>query len=192
MDTTKRREAMAGLRALKREAGEEQKKGLPFMLASVVLWGVFLLVQWTCKEITIQNLYTFLCSCLLMPLAFLFSKLLKADIFKKTDNPINKLGFLCTMNQMLYILIAMWAFSKSPENMLMIYAMIFGAHLLPFAWVYDCKPYIAASIVDTLGALVTAQLWGNRATALFFVIAQAMLCLALLRDLRKGRMTIEG
>ena len=192
MNGSQRANYMEGLLWLKQEAKEEQKKGLPFMLASVVLCTVILLVQMTGEEILRQNLYTFMCSCLLMPLAFLFSKLLKADIFKKTDNPINKLGFLCTMNQLLYILIAMWAFSKSPENMLMIYAMIFGAHLLPFAWVYDCKPYIAAAIVEPLGALVTAQLWGNRATAMFFVFAQVTLCLALLRGLRKGRMTIEG
>lgn len=48
---------------------------------------------------------------------------------------------------MLYILIAMWVYAAVPEKMLMVYAMIFGAHLLPYGWLYKSKVYYIFSIV---------------------------------------------
>lgn len=141
METTRQMTCIQELKELKRDAQEMQKKGLPFMMASVVIWTLILLVRLSHFEITRANLFTFMCSCFLMPLAFLFSKLLKTDIFQKSQNPINKLGFLCTMNQMLYLTIVMWAFNQVPEAMLMLYACVFGAHLLPYGWVYDHKAY---------------------------------------------------
>ena len=100
---------------LRRENQKIQKNGAPFMLASVILWALIAVVRILPITLYAQNLFTFCCSMLLIPLAFIFSKIIGADIFKKTENPINKLGFLCTMNQMLYLLIVMWAFSQNPE-----------------------------------------------------------------------------
>ena len=70
---------------------------------------------------------------MLFPLAWGLSKALKID-FEGKGNPLTKAGILFSVNQMLYILIAMWVFSAVPEKMLMVYAMIFGAHLMPFSW----------------------------------------------------------
>ena len=112
------------LSALKKDVQITQKRGLPFIMASVVIWSLILLLQFWAKPIITINFYTFMCSSLLLPLAFGFSKLVKADLFKKNNNPVSKLGFICTMNQMLYLLIVMWAFSKSPESMMMLYAMV--------------------------------------------------------------------
>ncbi len=175
------------LSSLKKDAQKIQKKGLPFIMASVVIWLLIMILQFVDKPVRIINLYTFMCSCLLMPLAFFFSKIVKADIFKRSDNPVSKLGFLCTMNQMLYILIVMWAFSQKPEAMLMIYAMVFGAHLLPFGWVYDSKAYYFISIVDTLGALMIGILFGNATAAAFMIVMQIVLSVLLIIEIRKER-----
>ena len=187
MDTMKNKEYMLGLTELKKDAQEMQKRGLPFMMSSVAIWTMILLVQLVDKPRVTLNLYSFMCSSFMMPLAYLFSKVVKADIFKKTDNPINKLGFLCTLNQMLYLVIVMWAFSKSPEAMLMLYAMVFGAHLLPYGWVYDSKAYTVAAIVETIGALIVFHLLGNVMTAAFMIAAQIIVCLCLVYANRKAR-----
>jgi len=42
------------------------------------------------------------------------------------------LGVLFSVNQLLYLLIAMWIYPTVPEEMVMVLAMIFGAHLLPY------------------------------------------------------------
>ena len=175
------------LDSLRKDCARKQKKGLPFIMASVVIWSLILVFQFTGKAIETINLYSFMSSSLLMPLAFMFSKVTKADIFRKSDNPVNKLGFLCTLNQMLYLVIVMWAFSARPDAMLMLYAIVFGAHLLPFGWVYKSKAYMFIAISETLGALFTGIIWGNSATCIFMLVMEVVLCIFLVSDIRKGR-----
>ncbi|MBO4408691.1 MAG: hypothetical protein J5786_05395 [Clostridiales bacterium] len=187
MENVKMNEHIAHLDLLRKDVSETQKKGLPFIMASVVIWAVILLAQFSGKNIETINLYSFMSSSLLMPLSFMFSKAVKADIFRKSDNPVSKLGFLCTVNQMLYLVIVMWAFSARPDAMLMLYAIVFGAHLLPFGWVYKNKSYMLIAIIETLGALLTNIHWGNAATCIFMVIMEIILCIFLVSDIRKGR-----
>ena len=173
------------LNELRHEASVIQKKGAPFMMASVIIWSIITLIRLLPINVYRMNLLTFCCAILLVPLALLFSKIIGADIFKKTDNPVNKLGILCTANQMLYLLIAMWAFSMNPESMLMIYAMIFGAHLLPFSWVYESKTYLVMSIVATLGSLITACVLGYVVMSVFMIFCQFVTSVLLLAECRK-------
>ncbi len=83
-----------------------------------------------------------------MPGAVIFSLITGAKLFTKRQNPFNKLGMLNTLNQMLYLLIVMWSFSQKPDAMLMLFAMVFGAHLLPFSWLYESKTYLVTSRRD--------------------------------------------
>lgn len=41
----------------------------------------------------------------------------------------------------------MWVFSAVPEKMLMVYTMVFGAHLLPYSWLYKSRTYLVFAIV---------------------------------------------
>ena len=186
-ETENLNESINQLNKLKKDAQETMRKGLPFVLASVVIWILILAVQFISKDIRTVNMCTFVCCCLLMPLAILFAKIVKADIFKKRVNPLNRLALLCTLNQFLYILIVMWAFSRQPDAMLMIYAMVFGAHLLPFGWLYDSKAYTVISIAETAGALVINQLWGNIPTAGFIAAGEIALSVLLYRDCIAGK-----
>ena len=187
METENFKESVHQLNKLKKDAQETMRKGLPFVLASVVIWILILAVQFISNDIRTVNLCTFVCCCLLMPLAILFARIVKADIFKKMVNPLNKLALLCTLNQFLYILIVMWAFSRQPDAMLMIYAMVFGAHLLPFGWLYDSTAYTVISIAETIGALVINQLVGNIPTAGFIAAGEIVLSILLYRDCVAGK-----
>ncbi len=185
MNTFNLKESMEHLNKLKEENATTQKKGLPFMMASVLIWTIILIIRLLDMKTGAMNLATFCCSVLLLPLAFVFSKVLKADIFKKMENPIAKLGFLATLNQMLYIVIVMWAYSDCPQAMLMIYAMVFGAHLLPFGWLYDTKSYTVVSIVETIAAMVINLVFGAVAMAAFMIVMQIILSIVLYTDVRK-------
>jgi hypothetical protein len=88
-----------------------------------------------------------------MPLAFMISKIIKVD-FTNKENPLTNLGILFSANQILYLLIAMWIYNAVPEKMVMVLAMIFGAHLLPYGWLYKSKSYIVLSIVIPIAALI--------------------------------------
>ena len=185
METNELKVCVEKLNELKKDAQASQKKGLPFILTSVVLWILILIIRITVRDLQTANMMTFVCACLLVPLAYLFSRLLRADSFKTKGNPVSVLGLLATMNQFLYLLIVMWAFSCKPDAMLMIFAIVFGAHLLPFSWVYDSKAYLVLSVTEAVGALVIGSLWGSVPVAAFIVCAEIVLSILLYKECRE-------
>lgn len=150
------------------------KKGLSFILASIVIWSAILAV-WLLpiENVLAKNLFTFICTAPLVPLAFAISRFIKAA-FSTNDNPLHKLGFLFSMNQLSYILIAMWAYTQASQHMVMILAVIFGAHLLPFSWLYRSRAYLILSIVIPLAA-VTVDITGGApyVIAMIMVVVEA-------------------
>lgn len=172
-------------RELKTEAMILQKKGLPFMMASVVIWSAVTIVRTLPVDIMTKNLYTFYCPGLLIPCVIVFSLMIGARPFAKRSNPFNKLGLINTMNQMLYLLIVMWAFNQKPEAMLMLFAMVFGAHLLPFSWLYESKTYFVTSIVTTLGAMIISIFAPELYVGLFMIVCQIVMSVLLMIECRK-------
>lgn len=161
-------EQTATLNELRRDCAKQQKKGLHFILASVFIWAAILIVHLTNLPIETKNILTFCVACPLMPLAWMISKLIHVD-FQGKSNPLTSLGLLFSVNQILYILIAMWVFAAVPEKMLMVYSMIFGAHLMPYSWLYQSKSYMVMSIVVPILALVIGLI------AQPYVLASSML-----------------
>ena len=146
-------EQSSTLNELRCECAKQQKKGLHFILTSIFIWAAVWIVHLTALPIETKNLLTFCVACPLMPLAWVISKIIHVD-FQGKSNPLTSLGLLFSVNQILYILIAMWVFSAVPEKMLMVYAMIFGAHLMPYSWLYQSKSYMLMSILVPILALV--------------------------------------
>ncbi len=141
------------LEELRLDCAIKQKRGLHFILASIVIWFAILIIHLTSLPILTKNLFTFCCTAPLMPLAFFISKIVKVD-FQNKENPLTNLGILFSANQMLYLLIAMWVYPTIPEKMLMVIAMIFGAHLLPYSWLYKSKSYMVFSIAVPILSLI--------------------------------------
>lgn len=162
----------------------EQKKGLPFMMSAVLIWLMIAVVASLDIPLGLKNTIIFCCSCPLMPLAYGFGKLIKVGIFSK-KNPLSNLGLLFTLNQMLYLLIVMWTYSSHPEKMVMVYAMVFGAHLLPFSWIYCSKSYAFFSIVDTIVALIVGCYLNAVAVAMVLVVMEALLVVSLVLELKR-------
>ena len=112
--------------ALRHDCAVKQKKGLHFIMASVVIWAAVLAVHLTGLPMDTKNLLTFCCACPLVPLAFLISKWIHVD-FQGKNNPLTKAGLLFSINQILYILIAMWVMNAVPTKMLMVYTLSRGS-----------------------------------------------------------------
>ncbi len=79
------------LNELHKDCARRQKKGLHFILASVVIWGLILAVHLTHLGIETKNLITFCCSAVLFPLARGLAKVLGID-FAGKGNPLTKAG----------------------------------------------------------------------------------------------------
>ena len=105
----------------------------------------------------LENILVFSCSIPMLPISWFVGKKLAVNIFDK-KNPLSELGFLFTCNQLLYLLIVMWVFNASPNKMVMVYAMVFGAHLLPYSWLYKSNAYKIMSIIITFVSLIVGSL----------------------------------
>ncbi len=169
---------------LRDDCALKQKKGLHFIVASVIIWTAVLLIHLSSLPIESKNLFTFCCSAPLMPLAYGISRIIKVD-FQNKDNPLTKLGIIFSVGQMPYLLIAMWAFSANPENMLMVYAMIFGAHLLPYGWLYKSKTYFALSGIIPISVLIIGITLSPASIAVFMLCTEIVFCLCLLVENKK-------
>ena len=160
------------------------KKGLHFILTSILIWAMICAVHLTDMPIDTKNLITFCCSAVLFPLAWMLSKVLKID-FEGKGNPLTKAGILFSINQMLYILIVMWVYAAVPEKMVMVYAMVFGAHLMPFSWLYDSRSYMVFSVVVPILSLIVGLIYPPAVLAALMIVVEAVFSACLFQECKK-------
>lgn len=172
------------LQELRIDCAVKQKKGLHFILASVIIWCAILIVHLLNLPILTKNLFTFFCTAPLIPLAFFISKMINVD-FQNKENPLTNLGVLFSANQILYLLIAMWIYPTIPEKMLMIIAMIFGAHLMPYSWLYRSKTYMVLSIIIPITALIAGLNFEPFILAIIMIVIEIIFSLCLIYENKK-------
>lgn len=172
------------LEELKLDCATKQKKGLHFILASIVIWALVAIVHMTELPILTKNMLTFCATAPLVPLAYFISRLIKVE-FSDKKNPLNNLGLLFSLNQMLYLLIAMWVYAAVPDKMVMVIAMIFGAHLLPYAWLYSSKIYGVMSVLVPVTALIVGLNFEPYVLALLMVVFEVVFSLVLAMEVKR-------
>ena len=169
------------LEELRIDCSLKQKKGLHFILASVIIWIAVFFIHNSTLPILTKNLLTFCFTAPLLPIAYFISKLIKVD-FQNENNPLNNLGVLFSLNQMLYLLIAMWIYPTIPEKMIMVIAIIFGAHLLPYGWLYQSKSYYVFSALIPLSALYIGTNFAPDKLALFMIGIEVIFSIMLILE----------
>ena len=150
--------AKLDFKQLKTDMARKQRRGLHFILASVFIWILVACVHATGLDPLTKNLLTFCCTAPLVPFAWIISRFIGVE-FSDKESPFSSLGIILSCNQMLYLLIAMWIYAAIPDKMVMVIAIIFGAHLLPFGWLYDSKVYYFMSGIVSIGALITGLMF---------------------------------
>lgn len=169
---------------LRIDIAKRGKKGLHFIIASVIIWCAVLVI-WLLpiENILTKNLLTFCFTTPLLPLAYMISKIIKAE-FSANDNPLNKLGLLFSCNQFIYILIAMWVYPTVPDKMVMVLAIIFGAHLLPFGWLYKSKAYSVISVLISFTTFITGIMFNAVVVSIVMIIFEIIFSLWLILENR--------
>lgn len=152
------------------DIARRSKKGVHFIIASILIWCAVLIV-WLLpiKDILTKNLLTFCFTTPLVPLAYMISKIIKAE-FSTPNNPLSILGLLFSFNQFLYILIPMWVYPTVPDKMVMVLAIIFGAHLLPFGWLYHSKAYLVMSVLISFTMLIIGVMFNPVIISIIMII----------------------
>jgi len=172
------------LTTLLEDSQRKQQKGIHFIIASVLIWIAVFIIHSSTLPIDTKNLYTFFATAPLMPIAYMISKILKID-FTNKDNPLTSLGLIFSINQLLYLLIAMWVMNQQPESLVMVLAMIFGAHLLPYSWLYQSLSYRMFAIIIPLISLLIGLLYTPRILALMMIGIELSFVLSLSLELKK-------
>lgn len=169
------------LEQLRLDCARSQKRGLHIIIASIIIWMAVLCVHLSSLPILTKNLLTFCCTTPLLPISYAISKLIKVD-FQNKNNPLTNLGVLLSANQILYLLIAMWIYPTIPEKMLMIIAIIFGAHLMPYSWLYKSRVYFVLSIIIPICSLLIGLLYKPFVLALVMIILEILFCIGLISE----------
>ncbi|WP_353892837.1 hypothetical protein PRVXH_002220 [Proteinivorax hydrogeniformans] len=173
---------------LRNNCAIEQKKGIHFILASIIIWGLIAIIHLTDLPISTKNLYTFISTSLLVPLSYVISRVINVR-FSNKENPFNNLGFVLTMNQMLYLLIAMWVYAAAPEKLVMVLAIIFGAHLLPFGWLYKSISYRMAAVIIPIVALIVGLIYEAYILAIIMIFIEVLFSISLALELKGNTAT---
>ncbi len=114
----------------------------------------------------------------------MISKIIKVD-FTNKENPLTNLGLLFSFNQMLYLLIAMWVYPTVPEKMVMVLGMIFGAHLLPYSWLYKSNSYLVMSVVIPIAVLIVGTNFPPQVVPGMMILFEIVFSLLLFGEVKK-------
>lgn len=179
------------LNKLKIEYAVTQKKGLPFIMASSVLWTIMLIAFLTDLDIATKNMVAMCCSALLMPVGMFFGKIIKVNIFSK-ENPLSSLSIVAALNQLLYLPIVLWAMYAVPDKMIMVYAIVVGAHFLTYYWIYFSPTYFYASIIIPIVSLILGIYFSQVIVCLAFVVFDILICILLCLENKQAKKYLEA
>jgi hypothetical protein len=143
--------------ALRIELSIKAKNGIDFIIAASIIWATIAYI-WTLPYTSYNNsVLTFIVGGLMLPLAFLLSKILKTSWTNK-GNPLEPLGLWLNFAQLFYFPFLVFALIKMPDYFVMVYVIITGAHFFPYAWYYKTSLYAVFAGIISLGALLLGLL----------------------------------
>lgn len=146
---------MVEVHAWRKELSVKGKNGIAFLMAAVLIWGLITAVFLLSLDLYTQNILMLCSSGLMLPLAILFSRLLRAE-WKFDDNPLSSLGLSLNLAQLAYFPLLLWAIAASPVDAVLFFAVITGAHFFPYGWFYSSLPYYVMAPVIAVSVTVLA------------------------------------
>jgi hypothetical protein len=160
------------------ELSVRAKNGVNFIIAATLVWTVITFIWTLPYTAPAKGVFTFMAGPLLLPIAWVLSKVFNTA-WKVENNPIEPLGLLLNFAQLFYFPILIFIYMKYPQHMVLVYAVITGAHFFPYGWYYKTNAYAVMAGVTTLGALALSLIFKDEVDA-FWVPAYLTLCLAIL------------
>lgn len=160
----KKGESSLNINEIRNELSVRGKNGIGFLLSAVVIWIIITVIFIQQLEMDQKNIFMLFSTGLMFPLSVGISTVIKAD-WKLKNNPLGNLGLFLNLAQIIYFPILFWGILKSPNDAIMIFAIITGAHFFPYGWFYNAKIYyvmapVISVMIMILGLNLNAdQLW---------------------------------
>lgn len=182
---------------LRSDLSIKSKNGIDFIIASCITWLLISLLWVNYSDSPnytyIKSVQTFVVGALMLPLALLLSKLLKTS-WKNNENPLQPFGLWLNISQLLYFPFLFFALFKYPGYFVMMYVIITGAHLFPYAWFYKTNIYAVFAVIIGFGSLVLGLMLPPENTyliPLFMSLCAAVLAVLLYSDYLKKRRIVN-
>lgn len=138
---------------LRIELSVKAKNGLDFIVAASLVWLIISYV-WTLNYTAYnKSILTFCVGGIMLPLAFLFSKIFKTN-WKMNHNPLSPLGLWLNFAQLFYFPFLFFVLLKATDHFVMVYVIITGAHFFPYSWYYKNKHYAFAAGIISVAAFL--------------------------------------
>ncbi|MFD1708196.1 DUF7010 family protein [Siminovitchia sediminis] len=171
---------------LKNELAVKSKNGISFLSSAAVVWTVITIIYLLPLEVGQKNILMLFSSGIMFPLAIGLSKIYKVD-WKSEGLPLSDLGLALNLAQLMYFPILFLVFVHFPSDMVAVFAIITAAHLYPYGWLYQAKPYyfyapLISVLVMILGFTAGGRLW---TIPLLMAVSLVLLNVALYTDFKK-------
>ncbi|OIJ20124.1 hypothetical protein BKP45_10070 [Anaerobacillus alkalidiazotrophicus] len=135
---------------IRNELSVKGKNGIGFLFSAVVIWSIITIIFLQPIEIHQKNIYMLFSTGLMFPLSVGISSLIRSD-WRLKNNPLGDLGLYLNLAQFIYFPILFWGIIKSPNEAIIFFAIITGAHFFPYGWFYNAKPfYVMAPIITVI------------------------------------------
>ena len=147
--------SIKNLDTLRLELSLKAKNGIDFITAAIIIWAAITYI-WTLSYNSYdKSVLTFIVGGFMLPLAWLFSKVLKTE-WKLKENALQPLGIWLNFAQLFYFPFLVFVLIKQPDYFIMTYVIITGAHFFPYAWYYNEMIYAVMAGIISVGALFIA------------------------------------
>lgn len=137
------------------ELSLKAKRGIDFIISASLVWLLITYIWTLGLSAYDKSVLTFIVGSLMLPMALLLSKLFKTQ-WKIENNPLQPLGLWLNFAQLFYFPFLIFILIKSPEYFVMTYAIITGAHLFPYGWLYNNLAYSVLAGVISVGSFMLA------------------------------------
>ena len=143
----------ANFNNLRNELSIKSKNGVDFTFAASIIWLAITYI-WTLKFTSYdKSVLTFIVGGLMLPLAFLMSKIFKTTWTNK-ENPLQPLGLWLNFAQLFYFPFLIFTLLKMPDHFVMVFVIITGGHFFPYAWLYKANWFAISAGIIVVGALL--------------------------------------
>ncbi|WP_420844543.1 DUF7010 family protein [Lysinibacillus composti] len=145
----------------RKELSKRGKNGIGFLLSAFVIWSIITIIFLQRIEISHKNIYMLYVTGLMFPLSVGISNLVKAD-WKLKNNPLGNLGLFLNLAQIIYFPILFWGMINHPNDAIVFFSIITGAHFFPYGWFYNVKAYyVMAPMISVVIMFLALFLNGN-------------------------------
>lgn len=150
---SKRRVLLMDVANAKKDMAIRGKKGIAFLSSALLIWLMITAIYMMPLDFKSQNIGLLIATGFMFPGALLASKIIGAE-WKVEGNPLADLGLYLNLAQFMYFPILFLAFINRPEDFVVYFAIITGAHLFPYGWLYMAKMYYMIAPVISVGVMV--------------------------------------